>query len=260
MTLTKSLTMTRIATVTTVPEEILESIARLSKTLEAFSARYYALREEFVSRIRLFPKYIDPEAVEDLMPKFVRGSVADTLGAIYNYIVSNLKYCPDPCIPLPPKDLLRGSIEYVCNYVKSPRDTLRDGCGDCEDLAFLAASMAAAYYKYILKVEEPPVMVVVVSGESPKGAAQHAFTLIRVKDKAMIVNPAGYHITGKTLLIFRQVQLLPIEEALKKYLEHWEKHEKIKWTTLEYIVTPTKTIPFHQPIQTLTEWWHKTKQ
>jgi len=65
-------------------------------------------------------------------------------GRLFQWVIWNIEYSADSPIPLLPESI-NGTLEWGKDFWRMPVETLRDGTGDCEDMAVLLASMLLNY-------------------------------------------------------------------------------------------------------------------
>ncbi len=63
---------------------------------------------------------------------------------LFQWVIRNIDYGADSPLPLLPEDT-NGTLEWRTDFWRLPVETLRDGAGDCEDMALLLTSMLLNY-------------------------------------------------------------------------------------------------------------------
>jgi len=185
-----------------------------------------------VDGIRLDPdklsKYIDwwtpevrqatIEAIEStsLLPK-------NALTKIFDWVTHHIKYSYDS--PLLVVEEKNGDFTtfWAADYWRKASETIRDGHGDCEDMAILVAAMVKAYAAMKGEKGNPLYEPMLILLYGPRGG--HAFTALPAgRDKIIILDPAARIITGKVLPIWHQVEPEPIDYAIDTYLQAWREN------------------------------------
>jgi len=147
---------------------------------------------------------------------------------IFDWISDHIRYSYDS--PLLVVEELNGDFTmfWANDYWRKASETVREGHGDCEDMAILAAAMVKAYAAMRGEKENPlyEPMIVLLYGDTG-----HAFTALPAgRDRIIILDPAGRIITGKALPIWHQVEPEPITYAIDTYLQTWKEEKGITYT------------------------------
>jgi hypothetical protein len=128
---------------------------------------------------------------------------------LYQWVVDNIEYNYDTNIPFMPTGV-NGNIKWFADYWKMPSETLADTRGDCEDMAFLLASMLLSY-----DAERYNVWTIEIQN-SENG---HMAVAQPVSGgNLVILDPAGKYYSGMNT---RYIQSNNIAAAINTWLAHW---------------------------------------
>ena len=131
---------------------------------------------------------------------------------LFKWILENIKYSLDSPIPLLPESV-DGTLEWEEDFWRTPSETIRDGTGDCEDMALVLTSMLLNYNhrKY-------PVWIV---GAKTTGAQPRAHMAVAVpsgnNQLSFFDIPGRYHTPFPTVGGFGS-QDIPLA------VDHWLTH------------------------------------
>lgn len=185
--------------------------------------------EELASKIneRVYggKDFIRPNDVESVVMsvvghKFNEKTLGRDLYSIFWFVVRNIKYSKDSVHPfikafnVSTTDTsynITIEIEWVNNVYQTPIETLKRKEGDCEDMAYLAASMLQNYFED-RKDYEVYVLQVLWNGEG------HAAAVVRhMNGTIAIIDPAGKYFTGK----IAEVIFKPARDEILKWFRFW---------------------------------------
>jgi len=127
---------------------------------------------------------------------------------LYKWVVDNIKYSHDSPEPVLPD--VGETVFWRNSFWRFPNETIRDGTGDCEDMANLLASLILAYGGKRYKVW---VMIVDFGGTG------HAAVVLPVKGgEIAILDPAGKYYTSTS---FGLLTARDVAEELQNYFRYW---------------------------------------
>ena len=89
------------------------------------------------------------EMVEEITGGFsesVKGHWKD-YERLYDWVVDNIDYSTDSPIPVLPLNPVDTTLSWQSEYWRMPDETIQHKAGDCEDMAFLLASMIINYHE-----------------------------------------------------------------------------------------------------------------
>jgi len=126
---------------------------------------------------------------------------------LYKWVVDNIRYSYDSPEPLLPD--IGGTVFWRSEFWRFPNETIRDGTGDCEDMANLLASLILAH-----NGKRYNVWVMLVKF----GDNGHALVVIPVKGgKIAILDPAGRYYTS----IYGTIAAKDVATELQNYFQYW---------------------------------------
>ena len=79
---------------------------------------------------------------------------------MYDWVIRNVKYSRDTPLPVLPYNLDGSPVTWTKEYWRTPKETIEDKAGDCEDMALLLTSMLLAYNRgqfseWVIQMESP---------------------------------------------------------------------------------------------------------
>lgn len=89
----------------------------------------------------------DPEIsakVQEITGGYSEEEIWKDYARLFRWTMGNIKYSLDSPIPLLPESV-EGTLEWGEDFWRTPVETIRDGTGDCEDIALLLTSMLLNY-------------------------------------------------------------------------------------------------------------------
>jgi len=168
--------------------EVEVSLPRIRERLEEISDRIFTPSDRI------------PDMLKQASPTMVKGVVYGELRlrsetppelkaeSVLEWIMLNLEYLDDDFHQY----LIDGRLGSHQDFLSLPNETLTRGGGDCEDLATLTYTMLKA----VLGRGEEVYVVQICGGE-----ACHVGTIYRLRDKIMILDPAGAYVTDARVLL-----------------------------------------------------------
>jgi hypothetical protein len=168
---------------------------------------------------------VDDQTIRSLVYQITGGydgtssDLWNDISNLQGWVVQHISYSYDTYTPIISGSLEYGfHIEWVDDFWRFPTETLKDGHGDCEDMAILLTTMIRSYFKYYVGTLYA-VYAMSVSGSSPVG---HMAVVIPVSGgKIVILDPAGRYVTGLEIFITRWLTPRPADEALRDYFSYW---------------------------------------
>jgi len=182
---------------------------------------YNAIRDQVNFRslppIEKMPMYITPDdpAVVSTMYSVTGGwgrlndwnEFWSDVYKLYKWVKDNIIYSYDSPEPVLPE--IGGTLAWRDEFFRFPNETLRDGTGDCEDMANLLASLILAYNGKVYNVW---VMIVYFDDGG------HATVVIPVSGGMItIVDPAGHYYTSS----FGVITARDVATELQNYFNYW---------------------------------------
>ena len=168
--------------------EISVSFPRIKEGLEEISDRILTPSDRIPDMLR----QSNPAMVEDIVhgELKLRAETPPEIKArkILEWIMLNLEYLDDDFHQY----LIGATLESHQDFFSLPNETLVRGGGDCEDLATLVYTMLKA----VLKKGEQ-IYIIQISG----GETRHIGVAYKLKDKLMIIDPAGGYVTNAKVLL-----------------------------------------------------------
>ena len=130
---------------------------------------------------------------------------------LYRWVVNNVEYSHDSYLPFLPVTM-GGDLIWRSECWRMPAETLKDGVGDCEDMAVLLASLMLSYNN-----ERFTVWALEINN----GATAHLAVAFPVAgNKLTILDPAGNYYTGYPA---GYLMSYDVDVAVTKWLSHWKK-------------------------------------
>lgn len=128
---------------------------------------------------------------------------------LYQWVVDNIEYNYDTNIPFMPTGV-NGNIKWFADYWKMPSETLTDKRGDCEDMAYLLASMLLSY-----NGGQYGVWTIEIHNND----SGHIAVAVPVKGHNLVIlDPAGKYYSGMNTMY---IQSNNIAAAINTWLAHW---------------------------------------
>ena len=131
---------------------------------------------------------------------------------IYRWIMQNIEYSNDSPIPVLPESV-NGALDWGKDFWRMPAETVRDGVGDCEDMASLLTSMLLNYNQRNFSV-----WIVGIRNFSPSPRAHVAVALPLQKNQLAIFDTATRYYTPFSKLGGFGSQDVPLA------IDHWLDH------------------------------------
>lgn len=169
--------------------------------------------------------FIRPYEVKDIVNallghKFNEKTLSKDLYKMFLYVKSNIRYSRDTVYPVieyynisleDSSYNITIKIRWVTQEHQYPRETLERREGDCEDMAYLLASMLQYYFEDIKEYE----VYVIAIFKNDKG---HAATLVRHKSGLIaILDPSGNYFTGSK----GKVRFIKANIEVMNWLNYW---------------------------------------
>lgn len=136
-------------------------------------------------------------------------------GRLFQWTMRNIEYSLDSPTPLLPESI-NGTLEWGKDFWRMPAETIRDGAGDCEDIALLLASMLLNYNQ-----RRFPVWIVGVKTSGSKARAHIAVAIPSENNQLTIFDIAAHYYTPFTTIGGFGSQDVPL--AVDHWLTHLEK-------------------------------------
>lgn len=197
------------------------------KTLStvAFRDKLMELASKINERVHGGKNFIRPNEVEDVVKniighKFNEKTLGKDLYQAFSYVVRTIKYSKDSIYPVI-KEVnvsvedatynITVEVDWITEVYQTPLETIERGEGDCEDMAYLAASIIQNYLGEN-KDYEVYVFQVLWNGGG------HAALIVRHRCGTIaIIDPAGKYYTGKA----NTVEFNDARDELLKWFEYW---------------------------------------
>jgi len=132
---------------------------------------------------------------------------------LYDWVRNNIESNYDSPLPIIPN--IGGALSWVSEFWRFPNETINDGCGDCEDMALLLASMILCY------TDESYACWVI---EWTASSAHMAVALPVSGEKLAILDPAGNFYT-RTFL--GSLTSKDTSTAIEEWFQHWSEYPDI---------------------------------
>lgn len=136
-------------------------------------------------------------------------------GRLFQWTMRNIEYSLDSSIPLLPEST-NGALEWGKDFWRMPAETIRDGAGDCEDIALLLASLLLNYNQGRF-----PVWIVGVKTSGSKARAHIAVAIPSENNQLTIFDIAAHYYTPFSTIGGFGSQDVPL--AIDHWLTHLEK-------------------------------------
>ena len=159
----------------------------------------------------------DPEIsalVQEITEDFSEKGFWKDYQNIYRWIMKNIEYSRDSPTPLLP-EAINGTLDWGKDFWRLPVETIRDGTGDCEDIASLLASMLLNYNQ-----REFHVWIVGIRNDAPNPRAHVAVGLPLQKGQFAIFDIAARYYSPFARIGGFGTQYFPV--ALNHWLTHLE--------------------------------------
>ena len=184
---------------------------------------YTNLREQINLRLGIgqdSQRFITPDEpeisakVQEIAGDYSEETLWKGYASLFRWMIRDIKYSADSPIPLLPESI-NGTLDWGRDFWRLPTETIRDGAGDCEDMALLLTSMLLNYNQRNF----PAWIIGVRSFDSiPKA---HIAIIIPIADKQLaILDVAGRYHTPFTDLGGFGCQDIPL--AIAHWLNHLE--------------------------------------
>ena len=134
----------------------------------------------------------DPEIsakVQEITGGYSEEELWQDYGRLFQWIVRNIEYSLDCRAPLLPESI-NGTLEWGEDFWRMPVETIRDGAGDCEDIALLLASMLLSYNQGRF-----PIWVVGVKATGSNPRAHIAVAIPSENNQLTIFDIPGHYYT-----------------------------------------------------------------
>ena len=157
----------------------------------------------------------DPEIsalVQEITEDFSEKGFWKDYQNIYRWIMKNIEYSRDSPTPLLP-EAINGTLDWGKDFWRLPVETIRDGTGDCEDIASLLASMLLNYNQ-----REFHVWIVGIRNDAPNPRAHVAVGLPLQKSQFAIFDITARYYTPFVKIGGFGSQYLPLA------IDHWLAH------------------------------------
>jgi len=191
----------------------------------AFQQKLEELASKINERVYGGKNLIRPDDVEATVMsvvghKFNEETLGSDLYSIFWFIVRNIKYSKDsvyPFIKMFNVSITDASynitieVEWVANVYQTPIETLKRKEGDCEDMAYLAASILQNYFEDRKDYEVYVLQVL-------WGEEGHAAAVVRhINGTIAIIDPAGKYFTGRVT----EVMFKPAKDEILRWFGYW---------------------------------------
>ena len=197
------------------------------KTLSviAFRDKLMELASKINERVYGGKNFIRPNEVENVVNniighKFNEETLGRDLYQVFSYVMRTIKYSKDSIYPVireinvSVEDTtynITVELDWITEVYQTPSETLERGEGDCEDMAYLAASIIQNYLGEN-KDYEVYVLQVVWDGGG------HAAVVVRHRSGTIaIIDPAGKYYTGRVNV----VKFDNARDELLKWFKYW---------------------------------------
>ena len=134
---------------------------------------------------------------------------------LFQWIMKNIKYSLDSPVPVLPESV-DGTLEWEEDFWRTPVETIRDGTGDCEDIALLLASMLLNYNQ-----RRYPAWIVGVKSAGPQPRAHMAVAIPSKNNQLSFFDIPGCYYTPFATIGGFGSQAVPL--AVAHWLNHLEK-------------------------------------
>jgi len=131
---------------------------------------------------------------------------------LFRWTMGNIKYSLDSPVPLLPESV-DGTLEWGEDFWRTPVETIRDGTGDCEDIALLLTSMLLNYNQ-----RKYPVWIVGVKTSGSKPRAHIAVAIPSENNQLSIFDIPGRYYTPFSTVGGFGSQDVPLA------VDHWLNH------------------------------------
>lgn len=133
-------------------------------------------------------------------------------GRLFQWTMRNIEYSLDSPTPLLPEST-SGALEWGKDFWRMPAETIRDGAGDCEDIALLLASLLLNYNQGRF-----PVWIVGVKTSGSKPKAHIAVAIPSENNQLTIFDIAAHYYTPFSTIGGFGSQDVPLA------VDHWLTH------------------------------------
>ncbi len=134
---------------------------------------------------------------------------------LFQWIMKNIKYSLDSPVPVLPESV-DGTLEWEEDFWRAPVETIKDGTGDCEDIALLLASMLLNYNQ-----RRYPAWIVGVKSTGPQPRAHMAVAIPSKNNQFSFFDIPGRYYTPFATVGGFGSQAVPL--AVAHWLNHLEK-------------------------------------
>ncbi len=190
---------------------------------EQMLSDYARLRDELNLRVGFKqngPHLITPDdpeivaKVREITGGYSEGELWKDYALLYQWTMRNIRYSLDSPTPILPESV-NGTLEWGKDFWRTPVETIRDGTGDCEDIALLLTSMLLNYNQ-----RRFPVCVIGIqtTGSNPK--AHVAVAILNEGDQLSIFDVTGRYWTPFSEMGGFGTQDIPLA------VDHWFNHLK----------------------------------
>ena len=188
---------------------------------QEFSTSYLDIRNQINSRLggdwEYAKSFVTAEApIVTEMVQEITGGFSESVKKrwahyerLYDWVVDNIEYSTDSPIPVLPLDPVDTPLSWQSEYWRMPDETIQHKAGDCEDMAYLLASMLINY-------KQGHYTTWLIGIKSASGA--HLAVAFPVKGgQITILDPAGNYYTRYGSRLFQERTSVEID----KWLRHW---------------------------------------
>jgi len=186
---------------------------------QEFSASYLDICEQINSRLggdsesaKSFVTVEAPmvtEMVEEITGGFSENKLWAHYKRLYDWVVDNIDYSTDSPIPVLPFNPVDTPLSWESEYWRMPDETIQHKAGDCEDMAFLLASM-------IINYQQGRYATWIIGIRSASGA--HLAVAFPVEGgQITILDPAGNYYTRYR----RNLSAERTSAEINNWLRHW---------------------------------------
>jgi len=188
---------------------------------QEFSTSYLDIRNQINSRLggdwEYAKSFVTAEApIVTEMVQEITGGFSESVKKrwahyerLYDWVVDNIEYSTDSPIPVLPLDPVDTPLSWQSEYWRMPDETIQHKAGDCEDMAYLLASMLINY-------KQGHYTTWLIGIKSASGA--HLAVAFPVEGKQItILDPAGNYYTRYGGRLFQERTSVEIN----KWLRHW---------------------------------------
>ncbi len=134
----------------------------------------------------------DPEIsakVQEITGGYSEEEIWKDYARLFRWTMGHIKYSLDSPIPLLPESV-EGTLEWGKDFWRTPVETIRDGTGDCEDIALLLTSMLLNYNQ-----RRYPVWIVGVKTTGSQPRAHIAVAIPSENNQLTIFDIPGHYYT-----------------------------------------------------------------